>query len=719
MTVMGIEPSGTEASWTINVDTDEMKHLREVHSSIEEEQFQSIVERALHIMSNFPNPYGPDEQNTGLAIGKIQSGKTLSFTTLIALAGSNGYRVIIVLAGTKNSLLRQTRDRLERDLGTKQAERTSRILVRSNPTRQNHDLIGTALSPLANRTVLIVCLKHPRHIDNVRDLLSSPEMPQVPTLIIDDEGDEASHNRLPPRRRRARNAAPLRESATHRSIRQLRDSVRKHVYLAYTATPQANLLLPRIAELSPRFCELISPGPGYCGGSVFFGDNTINRYVMQIDEGDAEPPEGVVITQSLRRALSTFFVSAAIRHIRASNEKHTMLIHTDRRTEAHAQTMDALLHLLVQWRTRIAPGAPDQSTKDLLALFQESYREFQKTVRDPPNWSQVLERLPRELHTVEVHMVNSLPEASGAAEAGFQLENNIVVGGNMLGRGVTIQELAITYITRMARESNADTMEQRARWFGYKEGYLDLCRIWMTDQLRDIYVDLLRHEDDFWESLERHKRQGIPITEWPRFFRLDSDNLRPTRSEVARSERFRITGWRIMQPSIPAINPSVVEENLQVVDAFVAGRKPESIVLGNIEHHVYRNLPLDQVIDMLVSRVQSGRDWDTEYVSEYLRRLQFGNILGCIDVVLMRANDDSTFRSPGDNGRINPMQGRNRRPGDPNYYPGDANIHNDMPQLQIHRYRYREGGPRTCSLALYMPEEEQFDLSYIVGGEDI
>ena len=493
--------------------------------------------------------------------------------------------------------------------------------------------------------------------------------------------------------------------------------VRKHVYLAYTATPQANLLLPRIAELSPQFYELINPGPGYCGGSVFFGEDTVNRFVMHIDDRDAAPANNAAITPSLRRALSAFFVSAAIRHIRAPNEKHTMLIHTDRRTEVHNATSDSLRNILDIWRTTIAPGTPDQSRQDLLAQFEEAYRELQRTVCDPPSWDRILEELQHELYTVEVHMVNSLPEAVGVAETRFRYENNIVIGGNMLGRGVTIENLAITYITRMANESNADTMEQRARWFGYKESYLDLCRIWMTDRLRDIYVELLRHEDDFWESLERHKQQGIPITEWPRFIRLNRPDLRPTRAEVARSERFRMPGWRIMQPLIPEINPRVVEENLQAVDAFIADRQSEPMVFGNIEHHVFRNVPLAEAIEMLVSRVQGGIRWDTQYVSEYLLRLLFGNILENIDVILMRANLD-TFRSPDDNGRINPMQGRNRRPGDPNYYPGDENIHNGVPQLQIHRYRYLEGGERTCSLALYIPREERFDLSFIVG-EDI
>ena len=720
MPVMGIEPSGTNRAWSINVDTDELNYLRQIHGRIEDEQFQVIVERAIDIMSNFPVPGGPDRSTTGLVIGKVQSGKTLSFTTLMALAASNGYKIIIVLAGTTNPLMKQTLDRLERDLGTRQLQRASRLLVLNNPTLLNQDTVRNALSPVLNKTVLIVCLKHSGRISDVRDLLSLPDIPQVPTLIIDDEGDEASHNRIPSLRsaRNGGNTGQPRDSATHRSIRLLRESLRKHVYVAYTATPQANLLLPRIAQLSPRFCELISPGPGYCGGSVFFG-NDIDRYVRLIDAIDEDPPEGIVITQSLRRALAAFFISAAIRHLRAPNEKHTMLIHTHHKKIEHQRMRDALQGILADWQTRMGLMPLDQSRQDLITLFQETYRDFQRTVRDPPSWEQVLGRMERELYSVEVHMVNSLPEAVGAAEARFQLENNIMVGGNMVGRGVTIEELAITYITRMAqKESNADTMEQRARWFGYKEGYLDLCRIWMTGRLRDIYVALLEHEDDFWESLERNKRQGIPIEEWPRFFRLDREDLKPTRANVARSERFRISGWKSMQPSLC---PEVAVANLQAVENFITGREYETRRFGETEHRVYRGVPITQVIQMLVGRIDGADDWDSGYMSEYLRRLQFGHIMENIDVVLMRVNDPDTRRTPAgdvDSGRINLMQGSNREPGDPSYYPGDANFHEGMPQLQIHRYHYRRDGPVVCSLALYIPLEDRFDLSFIVRGDD-
>ena len=126
----------------------------------------------------------------------------------------------------------------------------------------------------------------------------------------------------------------------------------------------------------------------------------------------------------------------------------------------------------------------------------------------PPTWEEVHRQLHDEIWLVEVWMVNSLPLGRDPIGTPFRLKNNILVGGNMLGRGVTIEGLAVTYITRRAKnETNADTMEQRARWFGYKRDYLDVCRIFVTAQLRDDYTELLRHEDDFWEALRRNQRQ--------------------------------------------------------------------------------------------------------------------------------------------------------------------------------------------------------------------
>ncbi len=158
---------------------------------------------------------------------------------------------------------------------------------------------------------------------------------------------------------------------------------------------------------------------------------------------------------------------------------------------------------------------------NLMRLFREAYDDLCTTVQNPPTWDAVRLQLRDEIR-LEVWMVNSLPLGRDPVGTPFRLKNNILIGGNMLGRGVTIRDLAVTYITRRAQnETNADTMEQRARWFGYKNRYLDVCRIFLTAQLRDEYTQLLRFEDDFWDGLSRNQRQGLSIRQWPRMFALD------------------------------------------------------------------------------------------------------------------------------------------------------------------------------------------------------
>ena len=161
-----------------------------------------------------------------------------------------------------------------------------------------------------------------------------------------------------------------------------------------------------------------------------------------------------------------------------------------------------------------------------------------------------------EIWQVEVWMLDPMGTP-------FRVRNNIIVGGNMLGRGLTIQGLAVTYITRRAQtETNADTMEQRARWFGYKRPYLDLCRIFVTVKLRDDYTTLLVHEDDFWEALQKNQNQGLSVRDWRRMFLLDMEiGLKPTHSSVANFRQFRGGGWDVQTKL--NLEPAVALQNVR------------------------------------------------------------------------------------------------------------------------------------------------------------
>lgn len=526
---LGIDPVQNEhRRWAVTIDGNEIRGLEARKSGdVGEEQWDSIRNTAAYILGQCPDPHNHTGRVTGLALGKVQSGKTLSYTTLVALSIDNSYRITIVLAGTKNPLLEQNYSRLCHDLEV--ADRPA-VTPFKNPQPRDADVIQSVI--LGGGHALIIVLKNRQRIDNLRRVLSTPELCGHAMLIIDDEGDEASLNTQ--FRRHG-------QSAIYRSILQLRDNLPLHAYIAYTATPQANLLISGIDALAPDFGVLVQPGEGYCGGSVFFGPDR-DRYVRSVSVAEAGEEHVNGIPDGLRLALATFLVGASIRHLREELAWHSMLIHNSNLRTDHEQLEIAVRNLIELWRETLALPDGDPASIDLLRLFRIAYDDLSTTVTNIPTWNDVKLRLQDEVR-LEVWMVNSLPLGRDPVGTPFRLKNNILIGGNMLGRGVTIRDLAVTYITRRAQnETNADTMEQRARWFGYKGRYLDVCRIFLTAQLRDDYTQLLRFEDDFWDALSRNQRQGLSINQWPRMFDLDMNfGIRPTRQNVANFRQFR--GW--------------------------------------------------------------------------------------------------------------------------------------------------------------------------------
>jgi hypothetical protein len=152
--------------------------------------------------------------------------------------------------------------------------------------------------------VLVTVMKNHRHLDYLVRALADIDLSGVSTLIIDDEGDQASLNYLVNRGR---------ESTTYRQISQLRARLRSHTYIQYTATPQAPLLINIIDALSPSFAEVLTPGAGYTGGAVFFGDDGLRRFVRTIPPTQIFQPGQPLAAppQTYRQAMATFFVGVA------------------------------------------------------------------------------------------------------------------------------------------------------------------------------------------------------------------------------------------------------------------------------------------------------------------------------------------------------------------------------------------------------------------------
>jgi hypothetical protein len=265
------------------------------------ESADRVISEASRVLSQCTPSTAVMPVRTGLICGYVQSGKTASMTAVSALAKDNGYRIIVLIAGVTTNLVEQNRDRLETHLRAAAPEWT--WLMLTNP-RLRKDL--PAIEALTQewrsqqyddqdrRTLFISVMKNHVHLRNLVELLSRVDLSSIPTIIFDDEADQASLNTRP------NDPDP---SSTYRNIEALRHALRRHTYLQYTATPQAPLLITRIDSLSADFAELVSPGEGYTGGQAFFGGQpprveTIPQSdIFQDGHLPEEPP------QSLLRAM--------------------------------------------------------------------------------------------------------------------------------------------------------------------------------------------------------------------------------------------------------------------------------------------------------------------------------------------------------------------------------------------------------------------------------
>lgn len=189
----------SEGTWT-PVQGSAFTDMLNANDALSDEEKDQLVSETTSILGECVDPAKTDEVNTGLIIGYVQSGKTLSFTSLAALARDNQYRLVILLAGTTNNLVEQSHSRLKDDLnieGTREWKLFStqqKGFQQSELDRVNMELARWRRGNPRARTILIVSMKQHQHLDNLARLLSDSDLSDVPTLIIDDEGDQAGIN---------------------------------------------------------------------------------------------------------------------------------------------------------------------------------------------------------------------------------------------------------------------------------------------------------------------------------------------------------------------------------------------------------------------------------------------------------------------------------------------------------------------------------------------
>src|SRR5213080_1567080 len=297
-----------------------------------------VRDEAVQVLARCVPPASGSGAETGLVVGYVQSGKTMSFTTVAALARDNGYQMVIVITGISVPLLDQSTERLLRDL--RLTTRTDRKWQRfTNPSQEGNDranLLKTLgdwddkdVPPEERRTVLITVMKNVTYLDKLVGLLNSLPLQGRPAIVIDDEADQAGLNTGVRRGT---------ESATYQRLRRIRAALPHHSYLQYTATPQAPLLINLIDSLSPRFANLLTPGPEYVGGRDFFVESP--ALVKDIPETEIPTSTNVLHEppNTLLEALRLFFLGVAAGLVKDHGRGyHSMLVHPSQRREDHLQ----------------------------------------------------------------------------------------------------------------------------------------------------------------------------------------------------------------------------------------------------------------------------------------------------------------------------------------------------------------------------------------------
>ena len=695
---MIVEPDPDEAGqgrWVPNVGPEGLEFLELV---VPEPSREDVRDAAVSIMSRAVAPNGADGQETGLVVGYVQSGKTMSFETVAAVARDNGFHMVIVVAGTSNPLFEQSTGRLRRDLRLDEPGRERRWIHFANP--DDGDATVQAIRDVLDdwrdagtpeefkKTILITVLKNHRRLQNLRDLIQAVGIEGSPVLIIDDEADQASLNN---------EVAQGQESTTYRCLMELRQALPSHTYLQYTATPQAPLLISIIDSLSPNFVQVLDPGEDYVGGQDFFGGNGgLARVIPPQDVPTNanplnEPPE------SLLEALKVFMVgvTAGIQEGRNRGNR-SMLVHPSHRTAQHREYYNWVRDIFEEWKRILNLPDNDADKQELIEEFREAYNELDRTVEEGlPPFDELVPSFRfafRNTRLLEVNAVGGrTPEVDWRSAYGW-----ILVGGQAMDRGFTIEGLTVTYMPRGIGVGNADTVQQRARFFGYKRSYLGFCRVYLEQGTLTAFQNYVEHEEDIRGQLGAFQEEGRPLNDWKRAFILDVA-LRPCRNNVLQFDFMRgrfSDDW--VAPRVVLSAPTVVQANRDVVTSFIRdlefadneGHRDRTDVQ---RHEVCRGVPLREAIERLLVPFRITGTTDSQRHTGMLLQLSKALEDNPDEVCTVVRMSPAARRRRGidENGEVTnlfqgaaPVQPRERRG---EIYPGDQAIREDGEvTIQIH-----------------------------------
>lgn len=567
-------------------------------------QIASVAEESLRIISKTTPVGRPEFQCRGLVVGYVQSGKTANFTAVAARAADVGYRLIIVLSGIHDSLRNQTQRRLDQELA---GVGVDWITLTDETADFQEPAIADGFA--STGTVLIVAKKITPILKRLNHWFGQLEgrLADVPVLLIDDEADQASINTRGNRHDPSidKETAPDDDTAPSLTNALIRDILRKiprAAYIAYSATPFANILIDPAAsdslvgeDLFPKDFVVQLPRPdGYTGTEELFGTSALGRDVLRpVDPADVKAlkpkrrrkSEAVVargpldLPQSLADALLTFALVGAIRLLRGQSGKpHTMLVHVSQLQQDQLRIGEAIEEQIRNWfhHEEAEPGVLKQMLLSTLSGLG--------SVELPSAEETVLNEAVNNLARLDIVVLNSMTgdELEYDVKSGRQL---VAVGGNRLSRGLTLEGLTIAYFLRTT--TLADALLQMARWYGFRAGYDDLIRIWTTEGIAQWFVELALVEESLRDSITALSKAGRRPDQMAIRMRAHS-KLLLTSKKKSRMQTDDARSWSGENPQtilFPLHDGDMLERNLDLASELMRQHPPTQDAHGGAIAH--------------------------------------------------------------------------------------------------------------------------------------
>ncbi len=533
-----------------------------------EQVVDKLGEVSDEILDLIGNPAEPGVwKRKGLIIGDIQSGKTSNYIALCNKAADAGYKIIIMLTGTIESLRKQTQERIDAGF----VGLNSRNILQRNPEKKYigvglldssrtaypftdilRDFNSTRLQSLnftvkgLNEPVVLVVKKNKSVLKNMEAWLRNcntdlgTDKIDMPLLLIDDEADNASVNT------KKEDEDP---AAINEWIRNLLKLFSRSSYVAVTATPFANIFIDPDndidvynSDLFPSdFIYTLSAPTNYIGSMKIFDDeaqygsslvtiNDVDGHFRSKDKSAHVVPE---LPLSLKESIAYFLICNAIQDVKGKTKSHrSMLVNISQYVFVQEQVYELILEVLKQFRLHIKNYSKldfDIAIKNsTISFFYDIWNKYNLSSIIGYSWSVIQNALYESVMPIEVRLVNQRAKLKGIERLDYEPYSEtglrvIAVGGNSLSRGLTLEGLCVSYFDRNSQMY--DTLMQMGRWFGYRDGYEDIFKIWMEADAIAWYQYISGAVEELRDSIKEMQRSGLTPLDFGLKVRQDITSL--------------------------------------------------------------------------------------------------------------------------------------------------------------------------------------------------